>query len=154
MKRAIVIMIVIALALPAAPAMGGTIYGSGVTVEQSTLVSDIISRPGVYVGKTVKVKGLVVGVCTARGCWLDLAGDKPHEKIRVKVEDGAIVFPQAARGRQAAVQGMVEVMRMCPDEALKFRQNEARGKGVPFDGKTITGKETSVAILATGAVIE
>ena len=105
-------------------------------------------------GKTVRVKGLVVDVCTARGCWLELAGDRPHERIRVKVEDGAIVFPASARGRQAEVQGVVEVMRMCPDEALRFRRNEAREKGVPFDPASITGKETALSIQATGAVIE
>ena len=90
--------------------MAGTGYGSGVTLEKATTVSDIFARPDAYSGKAVKVKGLVVDVCTARGCWLDLAGDRPYEKIRVKVEDGVIVFPASARGRQATVQGVVETM--------------------------------------------
>jgi len=154
MKRASVLLLAIALVLPYAPAMAGTTYGSGAALEKSTPISAILDKPGSYSGKTVRVKGLVVDVCTARGCWLELAGDRPHERIRVKVEDGAIVFPASARGRQAEVQGVVEVMRMCPDEALRFRRNEAREKGVPFDPASITGKETALSIQATGAVIE
>ncbi len=154
MKRTILILTVMALLLPPAAASAGTAYGAGVTLEKAVPISDVLARPAVYSGKTVKVKGLVVDVCPARGCWLELAGDKPYEKIRIKVEDGVIVFPVSARGRQAAVQGVVEMLPMCPDEARRFRQKEAREKGVPFDPASVTGKEASLTIRATGAVIE
>lgn len=154
MKRILFFVLTIALVLPSAASVAGTVYGGGVTVLQVTLVSELLSKPDAYVGRTVMIKGLVADVCTARGCWLEIAGDRPYELVRVKVEDGVIVFPASARGRQAAVQGMVEVLRMCPDEALRFRQEEARNKGVPFDRASITGKEAALAIRATGAVIE
>ena len=153
MKRTLLVTLAVFLVLPFG-AVAGTGYGSGVTLEQATSISDIFAMPATYSGKAVRVKGLVVDVCTARGCWLDLAGDKPYEKIRVKVEDGVIVFPVSARGRQATIQGVVETMKMCPDEALRFRQEEARAKGVPFDRASVTGKESALAIRATGAVIE
>ncbi len=153
MKRTVVVAAILALLIPSA-LYAGTKYGAGVTLEKASLVSDVMARPAAYSGKTVKVKGLVVDVCSARGCWLELASDTPHETIRVKVEDGAIVFPVSARGRQAVVQGVVETMPMCPDEARRFRQKEAKAKGIPYDPKSITGKETSLSIRATGAVIE
>jgi len=153
MSRTFSILLTLFLVLPAG-VVAGTDYGAGVTLKQATSVSDIFAAPAAYAGKTVKIKGLVVDVCTARGCWLDLASDKPYEKIRVKVEDGVIVFPASARGRQAAVQGVVETMRMCPDEARRFREAEAKAKGVRFDPASITGTESSLAIRATGAVIE
>lgn len=154
MKRAIFILVVLSLALPAIPARGGTVYGSGVTVDKATPVSDMISNPGAYIGKTVKVKGQVMDVCQTRGCWMELAGDKPGGKLRVKVEDGVIVFPQSARGREAVVQGTVENLPMCPEEAQRFRRIEAGEKGVPFSNDMITGREASLAIVATGAIIE
>jgi len=153
MKRMASILIAVFLILPFGAATG-TDYGSGVTLDKATSVSDIFARPASYSGKTVKVNGLVVDVCTARGCWLDLAGDKPYEKIRVKVEDGVIVFPASARGRRATIQGVVETMKMCPDEARRFRQEEARAKGVPYNAASVTGKERALAIRATGAVID
>ena len=154
MKRILFFVLTIALVLPSAASAAGTVYGGGVTVDKVTLISELLSKPDAYVGKTVKITGLVADVCTARGCWLEIAGDRPYELVRVKVEDGVIVFPASARGRQAAVQGIVEVLRMCPDEALRFRREEARNKGVPFDRASITGKEAALAIRATGAVIE
>ncbi len=154
MRRALVILAAAALFLASAAVAAGTRYGAGVTLAGATPVSDILTRPAAYTGKTVVVKGLVVDVCAARGCWLELGGDKPYEKIRVKVEDGSIVFPGSARGRKAAVQGVVEVMKMCPDEAMRYRRKEAEAKGVPFDRASITGEESSLTLRATGAVIE
>ena len=153
MKRTLLVTLAVFLVLPFG-AVAGTGYGSGVTLEQATSISDIFAMPATYSGKAVRVKGLVVDVCTARGCWLDLAGDKPYEKIRVKVEDGVIVFPASARGRRATIQGVVETMKMCPDEARRFRQEEARAKGVPYNAASVTGKERALAIRATGAVID
>src|SRR5512146_1605299 len=98
MNRTLSLLGALLLILPAG-AGAGTEYGAGVRLEQASSVSEIFAAPASYSGKTVKVKGLVVDVCTARGCWMDLASDKPYQKIRVKVEDGAIVFPPSARGR-------------------------------------------------------
>ncbi len=153
MKRTLLFLLAALVAVPTG-VLAGTRYGAGVTIEKAVPVSDIFTSPAAYSGKTVVVKGLVVDVCTARGCWMDIAGERPHEKIRVKVEDGAIVFPPSARGSRAAVQGVVETMKMCPDEARRFREAEAKAKGVAFDPASITGKERSLAIRATGAVIE
>ncbi len=153
MNRTLSLLVALFLILPAGAA-AGTRYGAGVTLEQASPVSEIFAAPAAYSGKTVKVKGLVVDVCTARGCWMDLASDKPYQRIRVKVEDGAIVFPPSARGRQATVQGVVETMKMCPDEARRYREAEARAKGVSFDPASVTGAESALAIRATGAIIE
>ncbi len=154
MKRLVFLMVVVFIVASPDSGRAGTSYGSGVTLEKGVTISDIYARPGTWSGKTVKVRGLVVDVCTARGCWMDLAGDKPYERIRVKVEDGVIVFPASARGRRATVQGVVEIMKMCPDEARRHREREAREKGVPFDPAKVTGSESALAIRATGAVIE
>src|SRR5512144_328122 len=129
MNRTLSVLVAMFLVLPVG-AVAGNDYGNGVTLKNATSVSDIVGAPATYVGKTVQVKGLVVDVCTARGCWLDLASDKPYEKIRVKVEDGVIAFPVSARGRQATVEGVVEMIKLCPDEARRFREAEAKSKGV------------------------
>ncbi|MGE5189973.1 MAG: DUF4920 domain-containing protein [Gemmatimonadota bacterium] len=117
-------------------AMAGTEFGGGVTLERSSSVSDILAEPGAWVGRTVKVTGRVVDVCPHRGCWMDLAGERPGQAIRVKVEDGVIVFPASAKGRRATVQGAVEMMAPCPEEG------------------PAAGGDSVLAIRATGAVIE
>lgn len=153
MRRALLILPIVLL-LISSGASAGTDYGAGVTLRKTSSVADIVAKPDRYSGKTVTVTGRVVDVCPNRGCWIDLAGDKPGQTIRAKVEDGVIVFPPSARGKQATVQGVVETMPMCPEEAVLFRRQEARRKGVPYDPASVTGKESSLAIRATGAVIE
>lgn len=136
MKRALPWILPTVFLFLSSGAVAGTDYGAGVMPGATSSVSDIFAKPDAYSGKTVTVKGLVVDVCAHRGCWMDLAGDKPGDTIRIKVEDGVIAFPVSARGRQATVQGVVEMMKLCPEEA------------------SAAGKDSVLAIRATGAVIE
>jgi len=85
----------------------GTKYGDELTLEEKTSISDILANPAEYEGKKVLVEGTVVGVCASRGCWIDLSSDKEFEKIRIKVNDGEIVFPMETKGKTALVEGEV-----------------------------------------------
>ena len=73
-------------------------YGDGVELEESMKISALLMFPDGYVGKTVRVEGRIVGVCAKRGCWMELAGDREFESMRIKVDDGVIVFPADAKG--------------------------------------------------------
>jgi len=51
-------------------------------------------------------------VCAHMGCWMTLApsaatGEKPAT-LRLKVDDGVIVFPVSLRGKNAVAQGVIE----------------------------------------------
>lgn len=82
-------------------------YGEEITLSEKTKISKIVENPENYVGKKVLVEGTVVNVCKKRGCWIELASDKEFETIRVKVQDGVIVFPMEAKGKTAVVEGEV-----------------------------------------------
>ncbi len=82
-------------------------YGNDITLTEKTLISEIVAAPENYVGKKVLVEGTVVDVCAKRGCWMNLGSDAEYESIRVKVNDGEIVFPMEAKGKKALVEGEV-----------------------------------------------
>jgi len=82
-------------------------YGKEISLTEKTRISDILSDPESYVGKTVLVEGTVIKVCAKRGCWIELSSDKEFETIRIKVKDGEIVFPMETSGKTALVQGEV-----------------------------------------------
>ena len=90
-------------------------YGSGVGSERAVSVSHVLANAGSLVGKMVVVEGVIVDVCQARGCWMDLAGEKPGERLKIKVEDGVIVFPMEARGKKALVRGVLEALNLSKD---------------------------------------
>ena len=45
-------------------------YGAGVTLTKATPISELYASPEKFVGKTVRVDGVVTAVCTEMGCWL------------------------------------------------------------------------------------
>lgn len=130
------------------------VYGRGVSLSEVTPVSAIFDNPAEYVGKKVLIEGLIVEVCVARGCWIYLTGDRPFEKIRVKVTDGEIVFPVAAQGHKAKVEGIVQEIRRSREEVIAWRRHLAEEKGASFDPATVTGPEVTYRLRGLGAVIE
>ena len=140
------------LLLPAAP-RAEEIYGAGTTLQEKTKISDILARPDAYLGQKVLVEGTVVAVCAKRGCWLELASDRAYQKMRMKVDDGVIVFPMSARGKTALVEGIVEELRFTKEEAVARARHYAEESGRPFDPASVQGPFAEYRVKATGAVI-
>ncbi|MEX0602801.1 MAG: DUF4920 domain-containing protein [Bacteroidota bacterium] len=130
-------------------------YGKALTLKEATPVSAILANPGEFDGKLVQVKGLVVDVCQKMGCWIRIAGEEDHQSIQLKVDDGVIVFPVEAKGKEAVVEGIVSVQTLTVDEAIARARHEAEEQGrlEAFDPSTITGPKTLVRLMGEGAVI-
>jgi hypothetical protein len=76
-------------------------------VKDPVSIAALVSHSGEYVGKTVQVKGKITEVCQMMGCWMMLTNDD-GQKVRIKVNDGDIVFPKDAAGKQAVAQAKGE----------------------------------------------
>ena len=85
----------------------GEKYGKEITLKEKSKISDILKDPESYVGKQVLVEGTIINVCEKRGCWMELSSDTGYGTIRIKVQDGEIVFPMEAKGKTALVEGEV-----------------------------------------------
>lgn len=129
-------------------------YGEKLTLSDTTAIARILSNPDDFVGKKVLVNGEILDVCPNRGCWMDIAGNNPDEKIRVKVEDGVIIFPVEAKGSEALVEGEVEKLELTEKQARGWLQHVADEKGEPFDSTTVQGAMTIYRIKGSGAEIE
>ena len=89
---------------------------------------------------------MVTAVCEHMGCWMTLApagaaGEHPAT-LRLKVEDGVIVFPVSARGRTAVAQGVVA--RIGGDD--HHAADQAAGAGAD-------AAKTSYQLEVTGAIL-
>lgn len=94
-------------------ALGGSVladtkFGAGVTLTKATPISELYASPEKFVGKTVRVDGVVTAVCTEMGCWLAIgATDDPDQAVRFQAEhDGKIVFPISLMGQKASAEGV------------------------------------------------
>ena len=132
---------------------GATALGEPLTVNQLTDVAEILARPQEYVGQRVLVKGQVTAVCAEQGCWMDILSGTGGDTIQIKVDDGVIVFPQDALGKQVLAEGTVEELQLTHEEAVAAAQHRAEEQGTKYDPASVTGPVTKYRIRGLGVQI-
>ena len=134
------------VALVAPLAAGETRLGTGVTLKETTPIKAIVDRPAAYVGKTLRVDGVATAVCTHMGCWMAVAaeGDERGPTVRLKVDDGVIVFPVTAKGRKVSAEGVFEVV------GSGAESKEAANEHAKHDAQA----SPTYQLKATGALIQ
>ena len=75
------------------------------TVE-AVRISQLANNPEAYVGKHVKLIGLVDDVCPVRGCWANVRDAGDGTQIRFKVPDGELVFTAKMIGDVVEAKGV------------------------------------------------
>lgn len=142
-------------AAPAAalPTPVGTTFGAAPTVAEVTPIDKLLADPDAFKGKTVRVEGLVTDVCPKRGCWMELAGAQPGQKLKFKVTDGVMVFPPEAKGKLAVAQGEVTVRELSLEESKEYAAYQAKEYGKDVDPAKITAPMKVVTLAGTGAVL-
>ena len=108
MTRHAMTMVLVAIVLGVVAQAAETKYGAGVSIATATPIKELYASPEKFVGKTVRVDGIVTAVCTEMGCWLALgAADNPDQAVRFQADhDGKIVFPITLKGKQASAEGV------------------------------------------------
>jgi hypothetical protein len=118
MKRLFATTAALALAvLVGTAAETGTKFGAGVALTTATPIAEVAATPADFVGKTVRLDGVVTAVCENMGCWMQLKDEKTDKTVRIKVDDGVIVFPLTAKGKKASAQGVFEKVDVKAEEA-------------------------------------
>jgi hypothetical protein len=121
--------------------------GKPLTLKSPVAVDTVLANPATYLNKTVQVKGKITSVCQEMGCWMELAGDS-GKTLRIKVEDGAIVFPKDGAGRTAIAEGKLVKI----DAAAAASEHAEHHKDAkPAD--SATAKPAAYQIAGTGAII-
>src|SRR5512133_1310316 len=78
--------------------------GKPLTPKEAMPIATLLANADDYNGKTVQVKGKVTEVCQMMGCWMELTNDE-GQRVRIKVDDGVIVFPKDSTGKTAVAEG-------------------------------------------------
>lgn len=123
--------------------------GKPLTLKTAVPVAQLMAAPDAHIGKTVQVQGKVTEVCTMMGCWMNLVdGEK---SVRIKVNDGEIVFPKEAIGKPAIAEGTLKKMSLTKEQAIARAKHEAEETGRKFNPESIKGPQTFYQIQGTGA---
>jgi len=126
--------------------------GKPLSVKEPVSIATLLAHPDDYAGKTVQVKGKISEVCQMMGCWMDLVGDG-GQKIRIKVEDGEIVFPKDAAGKAVVAEGRFTKTALTRDQVVARAEEEAEEAGRKFDPASVKSGMTLYQIQGAGAVI-
>jgi hypothetical protein len=153
MKRLTAIALTLVLSVSLLVAGSPKKYGKSLAEKSVTKVSDILASPKTFEGKRVRVQGAVVDVCSEKGCWIKIASDKEFENIRFKVDDGVIVFPLDAKGKNAVAEGVVSVRTVSVEDQVAQGEARAKDEGTTFDKASVKGPKTIVMIKGEGAEI-
>ncbi len=137
-KHILFLAIATAVALVPFVQAGGKTYGAGVkATAETTSMAKILADPDAWVGKKVRIEGKVVDVCPMKGCWMELEEGKGGAKMKVKVDDGVIVFPVNAKGKLAVAEGTIESIPMTRERYVAWLEHLAEEKGEKFDVSTV-----------------
>ena len=131
------------MAVAAVSAAGDEKFGKGVSLTEATSIKALYETPDKFVGKTIRIDGVVSAVCEEMGCWMALGDDeKGTRTVRFKVEHGVnIVFPIKAKGMKASAQGVFEKIA------------DADGHEAASEDKSTTAFGKTWQIKATGALL-
>ena len=147
------VLLAVLLVTPAL-ALSGKSYGKPLSGSDTVEIGELLDNPDKYMGKTVRVEGIVTDVCDKRGCWILLGskGEDPKE-IRIKVDDGVIVFPVDAKGKTAIAEGVFGKVEMTLEQTVAYGKHHAEEHGEEFDPASVTEPLVYYQIKGTGAVI-
>ena len=104
-----------ALALPAvsaaepAAATGSQKFGAEVKVKKPVSVAKLQKSPARFVGKTLRIEGVVKDVCQGMGCWVEVEGPE-GTSFMARSLDESVLLPKDCKGSRIVVQGVVTAL--------------------------------------------
>jgi len=126
----------------------GVVYGT-VSEENSAVSPDEISSKLVNDQYTGQIKGKVVEVCMAEGCWIRLQ-KKDGTSMMVRSKDHAFLMPENIVGKTVLVEGSATVKEV--SETMRKHYAEDAGKSKAEIAK-IKGAEKDVQFSAKGVKV-
>jgi hypothetical protein len=136
-------------------ALAAETYGKPLSAGDAVPVAKILADPDAYIGKRVRIAGQVTDVCPMKGCWMEIEEKGGGPRLRVKVDDGVMVFPVTAKGKLAVAEGTVEAIPMEREEYVQWLAHLAEEKGEKLDAASVgAGPFRILQLRGEGARVE
>lgn len=123
----------------------GDDFGAGLTLHDTTPLSEVVAHPERFEGKPVLVRGRITDVCQMKGCWTVITDDTVS--VRVRFHDYGFFLPKNATRRDAIVEGLVKT-EMLSEKTARHYANESASKD--DEPSRIHGAQRVVGFTATG----
>ncbi|PIQ28301.1 DUF4920 domain-containing protein [bacterium (Candidatus Blackallbacteria) CG17_big_fil_post_rev_8_21_14_2_50_48_46] len=154
MKRKIFGLLMAATLVLSQAAQAEQVLGKRPALKEVIKISTLLDHPENYLGKTIKIEGIAMDVCPTRGCWMKIKSDRKKESLLIKVDDGEMVFPMSARGKNMVIEGKLIKKMMPLKEVLELEEARAKKAGKPFDPSQFKGPRPMYMFHPTGVVVQ
>jgi len=104
--------------------------GATITTKNATNIDRLAKDPKRYVGRTLRIEGVVKGVCQGRGCWVEVAS-ATGQSFLAKSLDESVLLPKDCVGRRIVVQGKVTTLPAPGAEAHQHAEHNTDGHACP-----------------------
>ena len=153
MKKISFLLVVIIFALqanaqpPKVDAQKGMIFGKQTA---DVPVVEVDKMPALVVGEPqlVKVKGKVIDVCKAEGCWLKMETAKGP--MMIKMKDHAFLVPVSLEGKTIVAEGMASVSETSVAMLRHYAEDAGKSKE---EIDAIKAPKTEMKLDATGILV-
>ncbi len=133
---------------PKVPAKKGTNFGTKIAATGAVNADEL---PTLLEGKPsadVKVKGKVVEVCKAEGCWIRM--ESANGPMMIKMKDHAFLVPLALNGKTIVAEGIASVKETSVEMQKHLAEDAGKSKA-EIDAITTPKKE--IILQATGILV-
>ncbi len=128
-------------------------FGAGIKQGAAPATLDeVMAAPADFVGKTIRVRGPVTGVCQVKGCWMNLGEPDPkgNPPIFVKFKDYAFFVPKDASGRDAVLEGTLVFKQETVAETKHYLEDAGKHEAA----KKVTEGRKILRFMADGVAIK
>ena len=122
-------------------------FGTGVHEGDAVAVADLLATPTDYVGEPMRVKGEVVSVCQAKGCWVRIGGEE--QNLFVQFKDYGFFLPKDCAGKEVVLEGVTRV----DETSVEMRKHLLEDAGKHDEAEQITEPLVEAKFTAHGVAL-
>lgn len=122
-------------------------FGTGVHEGDAVAVADLLATPADYVGEPVRIRGEVVSVCQAKGCWIRVGGEE--QNLLVGFKDYAFFLPKDCAGKEVVLEGVARV----DETSVEMRKHLLEDDGKHDEAALITEPIVEAKFTAHGVAL-
>ncbi|MDB5230458.1 MAG: hypothetical protein JWN76_1263 [Chitinophagaceae bacterium] len=114
---------------PNVPADKGSVFGNRVTAANAVTVEQLTSLLNTKEGEKkieLKIKGEVVEVCHAEGCWIKIKSTDGSMMVRMK--DHKFFVPTVLNGKTIVVDGIAEIKETSVEMLKHYAEDAGKSK--------------------------
>jgi hypothetical protein len=111
---------------PKGPAKKGMNFGAKTSVDGAVAANELTNVLADKTTADVKVKGKVVEVCKAEGCWIRM--ETASGPMLIKMKDHAFMVPLALNGKTVVVDGTAELKETSVEMLKHYAEDAGKSK--------------------------